>query len=254
MRPFRAPREARKISKGTSVTCEAEVATQEATPDLLQASSQDETALGTVWKPWREKTWVIKETQHPEEEPALTLSASPQVQGTHSVAPSPSLSEFEGLLGALEAIRKEVPIKRRADMSNDEWWNSVLEAEKQRCQDDLHSRQVEVDDILLGDVSSDDDIPIASTLPAKKSTRKGKKKSKVLWTYETVIEPTGVSSKYWDASAPPERATKKQAKDKLIAINVAENQSRGLNHVAFLFFFRVTSWCITIIHDLTFRA
>jgi hypothetical protein len=64
MRPFRAPREVRKISKGTSVTCQAE-----ATPDLLQASSQEETALGTVRKPWKEKTWVIKETQPPEEEP-----------------------------------------------------------------------------------------------------------------------------------------------------------------------------------------
>ena len=50
MRPFRAPREARKISKGTSVTCQADVATQEATPDLLQASSQEETALETVRK------------------------------------------------------------------------------------------------------------------------------------------------------------------------------------------------------------
>jgi hypothetical protein len=278
MRPFRAPREARKIYKGASVTCEAEVATQEATPDLFQASSQEETALGTVWKPWIEKTWVIKEKQHPEEEAkekesvyvrldsitetgdehearmdreqlasprngcnltlarvnalvdegvecvrgSLTLAASTQLQGSQSVVPSPNLSEFEGFLGAMEAIRKEIPKKRPSNMSNDEWWNSVLEAEKQRCKDDVNSRQVEIDDILLGDVSSDDDIPIVSTLPALTSRPKGKTKSKGSWTYETVVEATGVSSKYWDAAATRERATKKQAKEKLSAISVAE--------------------------------
>jgi hypothetical protein len=73
MRPFRAPREARKRSKGISVTCQADVATQEATPDLLQASSQEETALGTVRKPWQKKTWVIKEIQHPEEKEPNTV-------------------------------------------------------------------------------------------------------------------------------------------------------------------------------------
>jgi hypothetical protein len=148
------------------------------------------------------------------------------------VVPSPSLSEFEDFLGAMEAKRTELPKKRPANISNDEWWNLVLEAEKQRLADLVHSRQVEVNDIMLGDVSSDDNIPIVSTLPALTSTTKRKKKSKVLWTYETVAEATGVSSKYWDAKAPCERATKKQAKEKLSAITVAENQSTGLYHVS----------------------
>jgi hypothetical protein len=42
-----------------------------------------------------------------------------------------------------------------------------------------------------------------------------KKKVKPLWSYEVVAEPTGVHSRYWDAAAPKERATKKQAKQKL---------------------------------------
>ncbi len=159
---------------------------------------------------------------------SLTIAASTQAQGTQSVIPFPSLSEFEDFLGAMEAIRTEVPKKRPANISNDEWWNSVLEAEKQRLADLVNSRQVEVDDIVLGGVSSDEDIPIVSTLPALTSTTKKKQKSKVLWTYETVAEPTGVSSKYWDAEATRERATKKQAKEKLSAINVAEIPSTGL--------------------------
>ncbi len=89
-----------------------------------------------------------------------------------------------------------------------------------------------MNDIVLGDVSSDDDIPIVSTLASLTTTTKRKKKSKVLWTYETVAEATGVSSKYWDAEAPHERATKKQAKEKLSAITVAEIQSTGLYHVS----------------------
>jgi hypothetical protein len=134
MRPFRAPREARKRSKGISVTCQADVATQEATPDLLQASSQEETALGTVRKPWQEKTWVVQETQHPEEEPntvgdegdegaecvqgSLTIAASTQAQGTQSVVSSPSLSEFDDFLEAMEARRAEIPKIKPANINS----------------------------------------------------------------------------------------------------------------------------------------
>ena len=248
MRPFRAPREARKISKGTSVTCQANVATQEATPDLLQASSQEETALETVRKTLKGKTVVIKETQHPEEErdslgddgdkgeecvrEFLITAESTQAQGTHSVVSSPNLSEFEVFLEAMETNKTKLPNKRPANVSNDEWWNLVLETEKRRVAEMDYTRQVDVSDILLGDASSDDDIPIASTLPALASKTKQKKKSKVLWTYEAVAEATGVSSKYWDAEAPHERATKKQAKEKLSAITVTETQSAGLRYVS----------------------
>jgi hypothetical protein len=143
---------------------------------------------------------------------------------------SPSISEFETYLEGIEALRAQVPKVRPANMSNDEWWESVLEGEKRRCADDQHSRQVEAGDILLGIDSSDDNVPIVSTLPTAKPKRHVKKKSKVLWTYETVAEPTtGVASKYWDADAPCERGTKKLAKEKenLIALKVANIQCSG---------------------------
>ena len=89
----------------------------------------------------------------------------------------------------------------------------------------------------------DDDVPIAQTLvlPSKKlhllatvaaqpspapKLRKSQVK-KALWSYEQVAEPTGVSSKYWDAQAPEERVTKRRAKEKLIAIHEPDGSSSG---------------------------
>ena len=59
-----------------------------------------------------------------------------------------------------------------------------------------------------------------------------KKFKKSLWTYETVAEPTGMSSKYWDADAPEERATKRRAKEKLIAIHEPDGASSGAKSVS----------------------
>jgi hypothetical protein len=90
----------------------------------------------------------------------------------------------------------------------------------------------------------DDDVPIAQTLalPSKRlhmlatvaaqpspspKLRKNHVK-KALWTYETVAEPTGVSSKYWDNDAPEEWATKRRAKEKLSAIHEPDGASSGL--------------------------
>ena len=50
---------------------------------------------------------------------------------------------------------------------------------------------------------------------------------KILWTYETVAEATGVTSKYWDAEAPSERGTKKLAKEKLVATKDANYDNQG---------------------------
>jgi hypothetical protein len=58
------------------------------------------------------------------------------------------------------------------------------------------------------------------------STRK-KKVKKSLWHYETVAEPTGASSKYWDADALLERATKRRAKEKLSAIHEPYENDSG---------------------------
>ena len=96
---------------------------------------------------------------------------------------------------------------------------------------DEHSVTVSVEDILFDDRSIDDDVPIVSTLPSPQTKRKDRIKAKVKWTYETVLEPTGVASKYWDADAPAERATKRLAKEKLVALTAseAESNSKGMS-------------------------
>ncbi len=66
-----------------------------------------------------------------------------------------------------------------------------------------------------------------STLTLPKPKRKGRSKGQLKWTYETVLEPTGAASKYWDADAPAERATKRLAKDKLVALKAAEAEPKG---------------------------
>jgi hypothetical protein len=65
----------------------------------------------------------------------------------------------------------------------------------------------------------------AQPSPSPKVRKKKVKKS--LWTYETTAEATGVSSKYWDADAPEERATKRRAKEKLSAIHEPDGASSG---------------------------
>ncbi len=128
-------------------------------------------------------------------------------------------------------------------MSNNEFWQGVLESEQKRLSTDLERRSVAVDDILLGggsDDDADDNIPIVSQLPKKltllatlaavpsPSPKQRKKKiPKSLWTYETVAEPTGAASRYWDADAPSERATKRLAKERLVALREADVPSQG---------------------------
>ena len=94
------------------------------------------------------------------------------------------------------------------------------------------------------DSSDDDDVPIAQTLtsqskslsmlaslasqPSPSPSLRKKKAKKSLWHYnETVAEPTDISSKYWDADAPIERATKRRAKEKLSAIQEPYENDSG---------------------------
>jgi hypothetical protein len=249
MRPFRPPREAVQKDKPDRTMKDT---------TGLETDSEEATELGLVYGPW-----IIKETQN---EPQLEdvqhpRCNSPNVHVTSTVLTSPSTSEFKSYLEARESNIKtiatqsmgvdqgttndaaaqssyveqratddavagsnslSIPLVRPANVSNDEWWESVLQSEKERV-----SRLIDVDDILLGTSSSDDDTPIVSTLQRKTFTEKAKKKTKTLWTYETVVEPTGVVSKYWDADAPSERATKRQAKEKLSALQIASTTSAG---------------------------
>ena len=105
-------------------------------------------------------------------------------------------------------------------------------SQSNRCvfDNDAASRVIGVDDILLGPVeveaeqsaavSDDDDVPIATTLIAR--PKKTKRKKQTMWTYETVAEPTGIASKYWDEDAPSERTTKRVAKQRLSDLHDAE--------------------------------
>ncbi len=63
--------------------------------------------------------------------------------------------------------------------------------------------------------------------PTSSPNGRKKKEKKTLWTYETVAEPTGMSSRYWDAEAPLERATKRRAKEKLSEIHEPDGASSG---------------------------
>jgi hypothetical protein len=128
-------------------------------------------------------------------------------------------------------------------MSNNEFWQGVLESEQEKLSKDLETRTVAVEDILLGgdsDEDADDNIPIVSQLPkilallaalaevpSPSPKQRKKKVPKSLWTYVTVDEPTGAVSRYWDADAPSERATKRLAKERLVALREADVPSQG---------------------------
>jgi hypothetical protein len=48
-----------------------------------------------------------------------------------------------------------------------DWWKNVLQSEKRRCEEDMNSRMIDVDDICLDEGSDDDNVPIVDTLPSK---------------------------------------------------------------------------------------
>jgi hypothetical protein len=129
-----------------------------------------------------------------------------------STSASPSILEFETYLekqgqGRPNDVAEVAAMKSRPkSMCNNEFWQGVLESEQLRLANDVQTRTVAVDDILLGGSSDDDDIPIVTQLPKKlallaslaevpiPSPKQRKKKApKSLWTYETVAEPTGAA-------------------------------------------------------------
>ena len=168
---------------------------------------------------------------------------------TSSSTASPCMNEFESFLERrakldLESVEPEPAMNSKPkSMSNNEFWQGVLESEQKRLATDLETRTVAVEAILLGAESEDDDddnIPIVSQLPrnlallanmaavpSPSPKQRKKKVPKSLWTYETVAEPTGAASRYWDADAPSERATKRLAKERLVALREADIPSQG---------------------------
>jgi hypothetical protein len=168
---------------------------------------------------------------------------------TCSTSASPCMQEFESFLERrsqdnVDSVAQEGAMARKPKtMSNKDFWQGVLESEQQRLSKDLESRTVAVESILLGvdsEEDADDNIPIVSQLPKNlamlaalaavpsPSPKPRKKKvPKSLWTYETVAEPTGAASRYWDADAPSQRTTKLLAKQRLEALREAEITSKG---------------------------
>jgi hypothetical protein len=166
---------------------------------------------------------------------------------TSTTSASPCIEDFESFLERrsqvnIESVFPEGPmIRKPKTMSNNEFWQGVLESEQHRLSKDLDSRKVAVEEILLGGDSeedAEDNIPIVSQLPKKFSflaalaavpnpspKQRKKKVPKSLWTYETVAEPTGAASRYWDA--PSQRTTKLLAKQRLEALREAEITSKG---------------------------
>ncbi len=141
-----------------------------------------------------------------------------------------------------EEIR--VPRAKNKQSVTDAYWESVLEKEKERLKLDLLKTRVDVDAMMVGASSDEDDIPIVATLPRKETNLRvlatvaaetsspakvqQKKEKQTRWMYETVSEPTGVSSKYWDADAPSVRATKQLARERIMALNDGDVDGKGM--------------------------
>jgi hypothetical protein len=119
---------------------------------------------------------------------ALPRTSSPDGKmPAYDDAASPNISEFETYLGAREVLQKQydkngrgdttlLQLQRPANMSNEEWWASVLLSEQRRLELGQTSRTVELDDILPEAYSSDDDLQIVGTLKPKTTKPKARKK------------------------------------------------------------------------------
>ncbi len=144
MKPFRAPR--KSVLLGGD-----------------RVESQEATEFGLL-----RSCWVVPET---EVEASFTSQENsdrtdPPLQSHTSVSASPNVTEFERYLEGLPAQGPStLPLSKPAHLSKDQWWESVLQAEKVRLQqiEEAHPVPVEaillpVDAMLLDAESSDDDI------------------------------------------------------------------------------------------------
>ncbi len=150
--------------------------TNEAQKDTTD--SEEATELGVVWKPY-----VIKETQYSDFEEItdngnceqhgqrFTIEANSERSPVKhhdkpafaSNAASPSCSEFEAFLDKASASA----VGPKQISKTDAYWENVLEAEKKRLGFDIGARTISVNDMMLGDDSEEDNVPIVATLGAK---------------------------------------------------------------------------------------
>jgi hypothetical protein len=249
-RPFRAPREVVDRSKARKVKDQLDVATQQPPSDPLLSDSEEATELGLVWK-----HCIVKETQDPEVEPAQKDPASDKGKGTTSEVASPNLSEFERFLDLREKTSTKDKVDSDEDDDHETFGNLLVRARLKRQSiaastspfskivlarpdDDQNSRVVDIDDITPDATSDDDEVPIVRTMNFVQPKREGRTKAQIKWTYESVAESTGAASKYWDAAAPTERASKRLAKEKLVALKAAEADPKGIPKLCCLLLYK----------------
>ncbi len=264
LRPFRAPR-IREVETSSK-------ARKKDTPQIDTENSEGPTEL-------RVTRWIVPETQdgdlHNADNKSDTNTDRDDVgdngqvwtiearnkcaeveaakeNATSCDSPSPCLSEFERYLekAVVEKQQKNDKELPKQKQTNDEYWEGVLQSEWKRLHDDINSRLVPVEEMMVGACSDDDDVPIVQTLPhrasqlsllaslataSSSSPNLRKKRPKMsLWTYVTVHEPTGVTSNYWDTNAHSDRRTKQIAKEKISALHQSPVKGEGtLHHLKF---------------------
>ncbi len=168
MQPFKAPR--KHNEKASPI--------RQSSRRQRKQDSEEETALGLVCVPW-----VIKETQYNdmeeqidngkhdkgdngkqsaiEDEAARSFVVHPEQPVISSTVASPSCSEFEAFLDRA-SVAAGVPKNKMS--KTDVYWENVLQSEKERFTLEHVERDISVDDIMLGDSSDDDEVPIVSTV------------------------------------------------------------------------------------------
>ncbi len=182
MKPFRAPRKC-----VDNPTLDGQPSKEQVSVRKQQVDSEEATEFELV-----RSGWIVPETEEQtlltsqdKTNPAVPESNHvPQLQSHNCVAASPNVSEFEKYLDGLPSqgastLSSTLPLTKPAHLSKDEWWDTVLQAEKQRLQQLEEARIVPVDDMFPDAGSSDDDIPIVKTLPAATAQARKKKKSKL---------------------------------------------------------------------------
>lgn len=199
-RPFRAPRKSVDTSKGGKEADQSDAAREEPPNDVVL---------------------IVKETE--ERELMARQKDREQLQDTHNGGKLTSTMVQALVDEGAKLVRGAIPTTTTSKGKG----TTKANLEVPLPGADLHSRVIALEDILPESGSEDDNVAIVSTLKHFKPKRNGRKKVAVKWTYETVAEPTGAVSNYWDADAPTERATKRLAKEKLVALKEAAADPNG---------------------------
>jgi hypothetical protein len=150
MQPFRAPRK-------KNVAQEKITLAQKDTTD-----SEEPTEMGLVWPPL-----IIKETHYSDVEEArveASANGNGNEQAVSSNVASPSCSKFEAFLEKASVAA----VTQKKQSKTDAYWENVLQREKIRLANEINARVISVEDIMLGESSDDNNVPIAETIQGTK--------------------------------------------------------------------------------------